>query len=399
MGSTTALFPYTPETSEQFAYALSSNHQPRGTLNLMSQTLLFLPDISGFTKFVQSTELSHSQHIIAELLELLIKSNNMDLVLAEVEGDALFFYKEGPLPTKEELEAQIEAMMVAFYSQLRLLQKNRICPCQACISAPELDLKIIAHAGEVQFMTVQDKPKPFGPEVIQAHRLMKNSVDSDRYVLLSQALATQIGLQEGPQNQDRVFVSGRDSYDEVEVEYQYHVVRQETLDLIPHAPPTRVDLDTAPTFSIKRSFPVTAPELLEFITDYSRRPQWTDGLQGLEYNKDEVTRLGTPHTCIINDKHLNFTTVTKDGAPGQLVYGELTSSAAPIDQLYLFYLIDSDGDSACSLEFQAYMQGSALWKKGLIFLMSSMFKKNMGQGLDLLLEAVQNAPSSDASAS
>ncbi|MFC2085655.1 hypothetical protein ACFLRO_00420 [Bacteroidota bacterium] len=31
--------------------------------------LLFVPDISGFTQFVKATEISHSRHIIQELLE------------------------------------------------------------------------------------------------------------------------------------------------------------------------------------------------------------------------------------------------------------------------------------------------------------------------------------------
>ena len=61
---------------------------------MMDQSLLFLPDISGFTKFVQTTEVEHSQHVIAELLEILIGSNQIGLELAEIEGDALFFYKE-----------------------------------------------------------------------------------------------------------------------------------------------------------------------------------------------------------------------------------------------------------------------------------------------------------------
>ena len=65
----------------------------------MGQALLFIPDISGFTNFVSNTEVNHSKHIIKELLELLIKKNALNLKLAEIEGDALFFYKEKILPT------------------------------------------------------------------------------------------------------------------------------------------------------------------------------------------------------------------------------------------------------------------------------------------------------------
>ena len=34
--------------------------------------LLFIPDITGFTEFVTNIELTHSRHIIQELLEILI---------------------------------------------------------------------------------------------------------------------------------------------------------------------------------------------------------------------------------------------------------------------------------------------------------------------------------------
>ena len=41
----------------------------------MPQSLFFIPDISGYTNFIQTTEIEHSQHVIAELLEVLIEAN------------------------------------------------------------------------------------------------------------------------------------------------------------------------------------------------------------------------------------------------------------------------------------------------------------------------------------
>jgi len=52
--------------------------------------LIFIPDISGFTKFVNETEISHSQHIIQELLETIVNSNTLGLSLSEIEGGAVF---------------------------------------------------------------------------------------------------------------------------------------------------------------------------------------------------------------------------------------------------------------------------------------------------------------------
>ena len=41
--------------------------------------LIFIPDISGFTRFVTETEIDHSRLIIQELLELLINANRIGL--------------------------------------------------------------------------------------------------------------------------------------------------------------------------------------------------------------------------------------------------------------------------------------------------------------------------------
>ncbi|MEM8848155.1 MAG: DUF2652 domain-containing protein, partial [Bacteroidota bacterium] len=160
----------------------------------MAKSLLFIPDISGYTKFIQTTEIEHSQHVISELLEILINANTQKLQLAEIEGDALFFYKENEVPSQENLLAQIETMFSAFYSHLKRLEKYRICPCNACATAPNLQLKIIAHTGNLSHIEVHGRRKPFGEQVIEAHRLLKNSVESDNYALISRSLALDIQL-------------------------------------------------------------------------------------------------------------------------------------------------------------------------------------------------------------
>ena len=38
--------------------------------------LLFIPDISGFSRFVNAVEIEHSRFIIQQLLEVLIRAND-----------------------------------------------------------------------------------------------------------------------------------------------------------------------------------------------------------------------------------------------------------------------------------------------------------------------------------
>ena len=47
--------------------------------------LLFIPDISGFTRFVNETEIDHSRLIIQELLETLINTNQLGLEISEID--------------------------------------------------------------------------------------------------------------------------------------------------------------------------------------------------------------------------------------------------------------------------------------------------------------------------
>jgi len=355
----------------------------------MKKSLLFIPDISGFTEFVQSTEVEHSQHVISELLEVLIDANTLDLQLAEVEGDALFFYKEEEIPSLEKLLAQIETIFTAFYSHLKLLETNRICPCNACALAPKLQLKIIAHSGELQFITVQDNRKPFGTQVIEAHRLMKNSVDSDNYILLSQDLADVIHLPENYNSKLFDFKKGRNRYDGKELKYLFSIMDQNELKLKPFSLAKKVHFDAPPSLFFEKIFPVSAPQLLEYITNYTYRHHWVAGVDRFEYTENEVTRIGTQHVCVVNEKHLDFTTVTKKGKPGQLIYGEMTTSPPPVDELYQFYIISPLTHNSCRLEIETYWKSrSPIKKLVMALLVKKAFRKNTQKAIDGLFEFV-----------
>ena len=110
--------------------------------------LLFIPDISGFTRFINETEIDHSRLIIQELLELLINANNVGLEISEIEGDAILFYKFGETPRLDELYEQVRKMFCDFHRQLMAYHYRRFCQCKACTSAINLTLKVITHFGE-----------------------------------------------------------------------------------------------------------------------------------------------------------------------------------------------------------------------------------------------------------
>lgn len=346
----------------------------------MAKSLLFIPDISGYTKFIQTTEIEHSQHVISELLEVLVNANTQDLKLAEIEGDALFFYKENEVPSQENLLAQIESMFTAFYSHLKMLKKNRICPCNACATAPNLQLKIIAHSGELQHIEVQGNRKPFGEQVIEAHRLLKNSVDSDNYALVSRKLALDIMLSPYYSSKIYRFRQGSDAYDGQEVEYIYSIIDPGELKLRSFVQPKIVSFDTPAELVIEQDFPIAAEELMENLTNYSLRPYWQKGVDKLEYSDNEVTRLGTEHTCVINGKHLDFITITKETEPGSLVYGELTHNHPLFDDFYQFYYFISAAQNRCQLRVEFYWRSKSIAKKIIGKLMGKKLVRKSSEG-------------------
>src|SRR6476620_1141940 len=93
--------------------------------------LLFIPVISGFTKFVNETEIEHSRYIIEELLENIINSNQISLNISEIEGDAVLFYRFGKTPSLKEICDQVEHMFCNFQKQIKNYEARRVCQCSA----------------------------------------------------------------------------------------------------------------------------------------------------------------------------------------------------------------------------------------------------------------------------
>ncbi len=64
---------------------------------------ILIPDISGFTEFMTTTELGHSSHAINMLIDAMLKSIGEDYEVSEIEGDAVLLIRKGPAPSKKEI--------------------------------------------------------------------------------------------------------------------------------------------------------------------------------------------------------------------------------------------------------------------------------------------------------
>lgn len=56
-----------------------------------------------------------------------------------------------------------------------------------CPQAGRLSVKLIVHYGSIALYSVRGFAKLYGKAVVEAHRLMKNTVDRDSYTLITDA--------------------------------------------------------------------------------------------------------------------------------------------------------------------------------------------------------------------
>ncbi len=169
------------------ANQVSAARPPAKTGPAAQTGLIVIPDITGYTAFVSDSELDHAQRVIGALLEALIDANRMELQLCEIEGDALLFFRIGDLPPLSQIEAQVAAWHQVFHAKLREFNIGAGCRCGACSQMENLALKVVVHYGEIGFTRVGAARRLFGKDVTLAHRLLKNSLTSREYLLLTQA--------------------------------------------------------------------------------------------------------------------------------------------------------------------------------------------------------------------
>ncbi len=149
-------------------------------------TLICIPDISGFTRFMSDADIELSSSVVPSLLNKIIYSNQIGLKVSEIEGDAVLFYKTGPLPSFKTLIEQCRVFYTEFYKQLAALKEEHKGQRLASVIPDILGLKIIVHYGkEIGAIPIGQSIKLMGEDVIIAHRLLKNDIPGTEYLLIS----------------------------------------------------------------------------------------------------------------------------------------------------------------------------------------------------------------------
>lgn len=145
-----------------------------------SEGIILIVDISGYSKFVKEIDNEIGAEVISDLLHTIIKSNYLSFRISEIEGDAILFYKLDHIYPINKILQQFEVMLKAFNKKIDYY-KNLYH------NVTQLSLKLVVHYGTIGKFSIDGFNKLFGNTLIEAHRLLKNSIPYRTYALITKA--------------------------------------------------------------------------------------------------------------------------------------------------------------------------------------------------------------------
>ena len=349
--------------------------------------LIFIPDISGFTEFITQTEIKHSNHIISELVEIILSANRLNLTVSEIEGDAVLFYRKGEPPTLQELIGQVKNMFIDFHKQLKIIQRDNVCQCGACRSAINLSLKFVVHYGELSETVIRNFTKIIGSDVILAHRLLKNNIGETEYMLLTDKY---FRTQEVNDQQLESWVEFKEhteeykNFNKTEIKYALLSEIRKEVPALPKAE-KQGSANSEPDAAVF----INAPILLvhEALTDSEAKLEYVPGLKAVE-DSTPINRVSGHHTCVFDDLEIHFVTQSNEKKEQEINYveeGEVSIGFAFISD---YRLLEKNGGTELSLNifpkklYDERISGikkllKNMKTKMILFKMKKNFKKNL----------------------
>lgn len=343
--------------------------------------LLFIPDISGFTRFVSETEIEHSRMIIQELLEVLINANSLQLEISEIEGDAILFYKYGDPPPLETLYAQVKQMFCAFHQRLIAYEHRRYCQCEACNPAIGLTLKIITHYGEFTGYNVKQFSKLIGKDIIVAHQLLKNNIEQHEYWLVSKTLHEP--EPRGPAD----WMHWQSSWKETETgNVMFHYTQLGNLrNGIEPEKETQLQLaDKEKVLSLSRDYDTDIITLFHATGDFNYRNRWAAGVEKVEEVDHLLPRVGMRCRCVLSNGQVMIYSSSYSFTPDKIEFSETAEEQKSVT----YFILEKNGGKT-KLTIDYYIQDNLLNRLSYRFAQRKKLEADMNASLKNLIDLVK----------
>lgn len=348
---------------------------------------ILIPDISGFTEFMTATEMSHGSTAISILMDTIISAVGVEYEISNVEGDAVLMIKKGSAPSKKEILDICFKIFNAFHFQRKWLQQHAVCPCKACREISNLKLKFVAHHGSLDEMKVGNFVTVSGTEVIIAHRLLKNSVPSNEYLLITEKLLHH--AEDSPGAIELDWVDSSDEYGSIgKVNYRFALL-DGVNNKVPDPPPLENDYPKDATPFIKMQIGANFLDVYMITMNIPGRNEWIPGLKTIEQDRPQVF-VGSMHVCTFENYQAIISPLQMTASNEEIFYAE----SCRIDELGLSlvheFVFGNVNDKCCNFSWR-FLNTKSAPVPGEI--KSVLFERmqQMAEGLKAYCEKVQKA--------
>jgi class 3 adenylate cyclase len=241
-----------------------------------TNSTILIPDISGYTEFMTSTELEHASHAINMLIDAMIEAIGEEYEVSEIEGDAVLLVRKGAPPLKKEIVNTCLRIFNAFHFRRKFMQQRTICPCGACQAIIDLSLKFVVHYGPLAEMKVGRFTKQSGVDMIVAHRLMKNAIQNNEYLLITEKLLNEVT--DATESLQMDWLAASEEYHSIgKIDYRFSLLNDARKN-VPDPPAVEDHYPIDQSAYFEKPIAANYMDVYMTVMDIPARPSWMRGM-------------------------------------------------------------------------------------------------------------------------
>jgi hypothetical protein len=303
--------------------------------------------------------------------------------LMEIEGDAVFFFRFGKMPTADKIFQQSKSIFEKFHQHLFKYESRRICQCGACKSANNLTLKFIIHWAPVSSYYVKDQHKLIGKDVIILHRLLKNNIPEQEYLLFTESFFEIVNA--NIFDDDRLsLVEKSEEFDNNLMRYKYMPIKywMENIE-VPIEERTDNQVNLVPLITVTKEVNSAADVLFNYIADLSTRVEWMKGTKKIEMvSKLKINQEGMVHKCILeNNSIIEFKTNYFEHNEDDFSFTELDANKGNFGHRFTVVKISA---KSCSVQIEYLLKNNQIQKTLFSIFMKNGITRALKKSLDNL---------------
>ena len=323
---------------------------------------ILIPDISGYTEFISRTELDHSSVILKHLLETIVQAAGEDFVVSEIEGDAVLLYRKGAPPTKKEITDKCINIFQAFHQQSSSMEGMRVCQCIACKGVVKLSLKFVVHYGTISENRIANFVKASGIDMVIAHRLLKNKIERDEYVLITKNFLDH--TPDSEENLELEWFPLKENYASIgDVEFDFAMLDRYKEELSKSKKDCMEKLGEK-LFEQKLIVQSSSNDVFALLIDLTERKNYIPGVLDVEF-MITTAAIGMPHTWKLEQGNMEAIPIGLDIDQSRIMYFEEIRNKETEEQVIVEFVVDELDKNISGLGLNLYsLPGKKLSNEG-----------------------------------